>query len=96
MSPSVDIDKLARLAKLELTDDERQSFGPQVTDILNFVEKLSELDTEGIEPMTSALDVENRFRDDIATGSLTPEKATDTAPESTDGFFLVPPVLGKQ
>lgn len=96
MSSAVDIDKLARLAKLELTDEERQSFGPQVTDILNFVEKLSELDTEGIEPMTSALDVENRFRDDVPAESLTPEEATETAPESAEGFFLVPPVLGKQ
>ena len=67
-----------------------------MTDILNFVEKLSELDTEGIEPMTSALDVENRFRDDVPTGSLPPEKATNTAPEASEGFFLVPPVLGKQ
>jgi aspartyl-tRNA(Asn)/glutamyl-tRNA(Gln) amidotransferase subunit C len=96
VAPSVDIDRLAKLAKLELTEEERQSFGPQVAGILGFVEKLSELDTEGVEPMTSALDVENRFRDDVATESLTPDLATKTAPATADGFFLVPPVLGKK
>lgn len=96
MTASVDIEKLARLAKLQLTDKERDSFGPQVTDILAFVEKLSELDTEGVEPMTSALDVDNCFRDDIPAGSLSPEIATQNAPAASDDFFLVPPVLGKQ
>ena len=96
MSASVDIEKLARLAKLQLTDAERSSFGPQIGGILTFVEKLAELDTEGVEPMTSALDVENRFRDDIPAPSLSAEVATRTAPESAEGFFLVPAVLGKK
>lgn len=96
MTASVDIAKLARLAKLELTDEEQKSFQHQVGSILTFVEKLSELDTEGVEPMTSALDVENRFRDDAPAPSLSPEIATRTAPESSEGFFLVPPVLGKK
>lgn len=96
MAAAVDIAKLARLAKLELTDEEQESFGRQVGDILTFVEKLSELDTEGVEPMTSALDVDNRFRDDAPTPSLSSDVATKTAPESAEGFFLVPPVLGKK
>ena len=96
MTASVDIEKLARLAKLELTDAERASFGRQIGEILNFVEKLAELDTEDVEPMTSALAVENRFRDDVPAPSLSPEIATRTAPESAEGFFLVPPVLGKK
>lgn len=95
MDRAVDIAKLARLAKLELTDAEQKNFGHQVADILNFVKKLSELDTDGVEPMTSALDVDNRFRDDAPARGLSPEMATSTAPASEDGFFLVPPVLGK-
>ena len=96
MAASVNIEKLARLAKLQLSDDERASFSGQIGDILTFVEKLSELDTDGVEPMTSALDVDNRFRQDVAATSLTPDEATRTAPEASEGFFLVPPVLGKK
>lgn len=94
MSRSVDIDKLARLAKLDLTSAERESFGPQIGEILTFVEQLSQLDTEGVEAMTSALDVQNRFRDDVPAASLSANIATQAAPAAEDGFFLVPPVLG--
>lgn len=95
MSPiEVDVEKLARLARLDLKDSERESFGPQIAAILGFVEQLSELDTEGVEPMTSALDVANRFRDDVLASSLTSAEATANAPASEDGYFLVPPVLG--
>ena len=89
---SVDIQKLARLARLQLTEQEQTDFGPQITDILGFVEQLSELETS--EPMTSALDVENCFRDDAPDQSLSSKAATRTAPASQDGTFLVPPVLG--
>ncbi len=94
MSAIVDIEKLAHLAKLDLTDAERESFGPQIGEILAFVETLAQLDTEGVEPMTSALDVQNRFRDDVPGESFTADTATQMAPASQDGFFLVPPVLG--
>ncbi|MCC9644036.1 Asp-tRNA(Asn)/Glu-tRNA(Gln) amidotransferase subunit GatC [Rhodopirellula sp. JC740] len=91
---SVDIQKLARLARLQLTEQEQADFGPQIADILGFVEQLSELDTSGVEPMTSALDVDNRFRDDVPGESLTSDVATRNAPAAQDGTFLVPPVLG--
>ena len=94
MSHSVDIDKLARLAKLHLSEAEHDKFERQVGEILTFVEKLAQLDTAGVEPMTSALDVQNRFRDDVPAESLSSETATQSAPASEDGFFLVPPVLG--
>ncbi|TWT73867.1 Asp-tRNA(Asn)/Glu-tRNA(Gln) amidotransferase subunit GatC [Allorhodopirellula solitaria] len=94
MSQSIDIEKLAHLAKLDLTEVERESFGRQIGEILEFVEQLAQLDTEGVEPMTSALDVQNRFRDDAPGESLSAETATQSAPAAQDGFFLVPPVLG--
>lgn len=94
MLRSVDIEKLAKLAKLDLTAAERESFGPQIGEILTFVEQLAQLDTEGVEPMTSALNVQNRFRDDVPTASLSADIAMQAAPASQDGFFLVPPVLG--
>ena len=65
-----------------------------MTSILGFVEKLAELDTEGVEPMTTALDVDNRFREDVGVPGLTNEQALQNAPASDDACFLVPPVLG--
>ncbi|MEM9364384.1 MAG: Asp-tRNA(Asn)/Glu-tRNA(Gln) amidotransferase subunit GatC [Planctomycetota bacterium] len=94
MSEPVNISKLAKLARLELTDKEQASFGPQIAAILDFVEQLSELDTANVEPMTTAIDVQNCFRDDQPAESLGAELATRTAAESSEGFFLVPPVLG--
>ncbi|MEM6364412.1 MAG: Asp-tRNA(Asn)/Glu-tRNA(Gln) amidotransferase subunit GatC [Planctomycetota bacterium] len=95
-SPQVDIEKLARLARLNLTEDEKAAFAPQIADILGFVEQLGELDTTDVEPMTTALDVNNRFRTDEPQPSLSPDVATAMAAEHDEGHFLVPPVLGKK
>lgn len=89
-----DVRKLALLARLELTDDEITTLGPQLESILGFVEKLSELDTTDVEPMTTALDVDNRWRTDEVTAGLSHEDALKNAPASDGEFFLVPPVLG--
>lgn len=86
--------KLALLARLELSESEVKSLGPQVESILGFVEQLSELDTSGIEPMTTALDVDNRWRPDEQVESLSKESALQNAPSSDDECFLVPAVLG--
>ena len=89
-----EVRKLALLARLELSDDEVRTIGPQLTSILGFVEKLAELDTEGVEPMTTALDVDNRFREDVGVPGLTNEQALQNAPARDESCFLVPPVLG--
>lgn len=89
-----EVRKLALLARLELSDEEVQTIGPQLTSILGFVEKLAELDTEGVEPMTTALDVDNRFREDVLVPGLTNDQALQNAPARDDECFLVPPVLG--
>ena len=89
-----EVRKLALLARLELSDDEVRTIGPQLTSILGFVEKLAELDTEGVEPMTTALDVDNRFREDVLVPGLSNEQALQNAPARDDACFLVPPVLG--
>ena len=89
-----DVRKLALLARLELTDEEVTTLGPQLESILGFVEKLSELDTTDVEPMTTALDVDNRWRTDELAASLDREDALKNAPASDGEFFLVPPVLG--
>ena len=89
-----DVRKLALLARLELTDEEVTTLGPQLESILGFVEKLSELDTTDVEPMTTALDVDNRWREDSVAVSLDRGEALKNAPSSDGEFFLVPPVLG--
>jgi aspartyl-tRNA(Asn)/glutamyl-tRNA(Gln) amidotransferase subunit C len=89
-----DVRKLALLARLELTDEEVAVLGPQLESILGFVEKLSELDTTDVEPMTTALSVENRWREDRTVPGLSTADALRNAPASDDECFLVPPVLG--
>lgn len=89
-----DVRKLALLARLELSDEEVETIGPQLTSILGFVTKLSELDTDGVEPMTTALDVDNRWRADTVVPGLANDQALQNAPAKDDACFLVPPVLG--
>ena len=89
-----DVRKLALLARLELTDQEVRMIGPQLESILGLVRQLSELDTDGIEPMTTALDVVNRWAADVHHPGLTVDQALANAPRRDDACFLVPPVLG--
>ena len=85
---------LALLARLELSDEERSKVRPQLDSILGFVQKLSELDTEDVEPMTTALDVDNRWRNDSGVAGLPTNEALSNSPSHDDECFLVPPVLG--
>lgn len=90
-----DVKKLALLARLELSDDEVTEVRPQLDRILEFVHQLSEVDTENVEPMSTALDVDNRWRDDVRVQGLTAEAALRNSPSNDGESFLVPPVLGK-
>ena len=89
-----DVRKLALLARLELSDAEVQTLGPQIESILGFVAQLSELDTDDVMPMTTACDVDNRWRKDVSQPSLSNDEALQNAPNRDDECFLVPAVLG--
>lgn len=89
-----DIRKLAYLARLDLSEPEAIALAPQFQQVLDFVKQLSELDTEDVEPMTTALDVVNRWSEDVVGESLQREAALANAPASDGECFLVPPVLG--
>ncbi|TWU08545.1 Asp-tRNA(Asn)/Glu-tRNA(Gln) amidotransferase subunit GatC [Stieleria varia] len=89
-----EIRQLGLLARLELSDEEIQTLGPQLESILGFIHKLSELDTDQVEPMTTALDVDNRWRPDSPTKGLTRDQALANAPASDEECFRVPAVLG--
>jgi aspartyl-tRNA(Asn)/glutamyl-tRNA(Gln) amidotransferase subunit C len=89
-----EVRKLALLARLELSDQEVTTVRPQLESILGFVERLSELETDDVEPMTTALDVDNRWRDDVLVPGLSNQQALENSPAHDDACFLVPPVLG--
>jgi aspartyl-tRNA(Asn)/glutamyl-tRNA(Gln) amidotransferase subunit C len=82
---------VARLARLELTDDEAGRFTDQLSAILEAVAKVSELDLSDVEPTAHPLDVVNVWAEDEPRPSISVEDALANAPETRDGFFKVPP-----
>lgn len=89
-----EIRNLALLARLELSPDEVATIGPQLDNILKFVEQLSSLDTSNVEPMTTALEFVNRWAPDQIEPSLDRVDALRNSPSQDGECFLVPPVLG--
>lgn len=87
------VEHVARLARLELTSEEKVLFAGQMGAILGYVDKLKELDTEGIVPTSHAVPMENSFREDTVHPSIGLEKALANAPERAGSFFAVPKVI---
>ncbi len=90
-----DVEKVALLARLELSSAELNLLTPQLQQIVEYVESLNELNTEGVEPMAHALDVANVFAEDVVRPSLPREQALANAPHQDGEFYLVPAVLGE-
>lgn len=88
-----DVEHVANLARLELTESEKERLAGQLSAILEYAEKLNELNTEGVEPTSHVLPLHNVMREDEARPSLPVEKALLNAPEEEDGQFKVPAVL---
>jgi aspartyl-tRNA(Asn)/glutamyl-tRNA(Gln) amidotransferase subunit C len=84
---------VAHLARLEFGEVEKEKFTSQLNDILRYMDKLGEVDTAGVEPMTHAIAQKNAFRADEVGGSLPPELSLANAPESRGGCFQVPKVI---
>ena len=89
----VEVEHVARLARLELSEPELDTFTVQMDSILSYVEKLNALDTDGIVPTSHAVPMENAFRLDELTGSLGLEGALANAPRHAESFFMVPKVI---
>ena len=85
--------KVGKLARLDLSDGEVREFTGQLSAILEYVEKLNELDTGDIEPLAHCLPVSNVFREDKARKSLGTEKTLANAPQHDGDFFKVPKIL---
>jgi aspartyl-tRNA(Asn)/glutamyl-tRNA(Gln) amidotransferase subunit C len=81
---------VARLARLELTEDEVARMSDELSDVLGNIEKIGELDLDGVPPTTHVVDVSNALRPDVVEPSLPREVALAAAPAVADGGFLVP------
>ena len=88
-----DVEYVAGLAQLILDDDSKERLVHEMGDILNYMDKLDELDTEGVEPMMHVLDLTNVYREDVVRESLSREDAMRNAPKSDGEYFLVPRIL---
>jgi aspartyl-tRNA(Asn)/glutamyl-tRNA(Gln) amidotransferase subunit C len=87
------VQKVAMLGRLKLSEEEAEQYTTQLNDILQFVEKLNELDTEAVEPTSHVLPMQNVLREDEVRPSLERDKALANAPEQQDGMFRVPAVF---
>jgi len=85
--------KIAKLARLELTDAEVEEFTGQLSAVLDYMEKMDELDTTDIEPLAHCLPISNVLREDTVRESLGTEKALTNAPSRDGDFFKVPKIL---
>ena len=84
------IEYVGILAKLELNDEEKERAKKDMGDMLDYIDKLNELDTSGVEPMSHVFPVENVFREDVVTNGDTREALLSNAPQQKDGMFMVP------
>ncbi len=89
----IDIDQVAALARLELTDEERIALGDQLRSILEHVDQLSTVDTTGVEATRHPVPLPTPLRDDRVGEHLSPAEALDNAPESDGESFIVPRVV---
>ncbi len=94
MSPE-QIAHVARLARLRFAEKDVAEFTAQFSQIVAYIEKLNEVDTEGVEPMASVLSSVDVFRDDEPGPMLPQAAALRNAPKKTEGFFSVPKVIGE-
>ncbi|HWE38698.1 MAG TPA: Asp-tRNA(Asn)/Glu-tRNA(Gln) amidotransferase subunit GatC [Isosphaeraceae bacterium] len=88
-----DVAKVALLARLRLAPEELELFTGQLNSIVEFVARLQEPDTAGVEPLAHGVEVRNVFRDDVVAPSLPREDALANAPKRNAQCFLVPAVL---
>jgi aspartyl-tRNA(Asn)/glutamyl-tRNA(Gln) amidotransferase subunit C len=89
----MDIEKVARLARIELSEEEKRTFGNQLEQILTHMEQLNQLDTTGVEPTSHAIRVSNVFREDEVKASVPQEEVLAIAPDDEMSHFKVPRII---
>ncbi len=88
-----DVDSVATLARLSFSGQEKEELMKSLNDILGYFDRLSELDTENVEPLAHILPVENMMRDDEVRPSVSVDTALANAPKSARGHFVIPKVI---
>ena len=88
-----EVEHVARLARLELTAEEKERMRAQLDSILSYIDKLNELDTSAVEPTSHVLPMTNVFREDEVMPSLSQEEVLVNAPDRHEFFFRVPRIL---
>jgi aspartyl-tRNA(Asn)/glutamyl-tRNA(Gln) amidotransferase subunit C len=89
----ISIDHISSLARLSLSDAERELFGSQLESILSYMDKLNELDTRDIEPTSHVLAIRNVTREDVNSPSIDRDAALANAPDRTEKFYRVPKII---
>ncbi len=87
------LDKVAKLARLKLTDQESADFTQQLTSALQNFEKISGVDTEGVEPLVTPTEIQDFWREDVVERLFTAEEIIANAPAKQGNLFAVPPVV---
>lgn len=87
-----EVEHVAKLARLELTQEEKEKYSKQLGDILDYAQQMNEIDTEGVEPMTTAIPIVNVMREDEVICKQTKEELMANAPLKEGGFFRVPKI----
>lgn len=92
-SAQLEIDYVARLARLALSEAEKRAFGQQLGEVLAYIEQLKEVDVSGVEPTAHAFEVVNVWQEDVPGEAFPVEKVLGNAPASRDNMILVPKVV---
>jgi aspartyl-tRNA(Asn)/glutamyl-tRNA(Gln) amidotransferase subunit C len=91
-----EVEHIAKLAKLEFTEAEKEKFTHQLNQILEYVEQMNKLDTSHVEPLSHVIELSNVFRADEVKQGVSTEEALKNAPSKTEEFFKVPKVINEK
>ncbi|MFZ3122519.1 MAG: Asp-tRNA(Asn)/Glu-tRNA(Gln) amidotransferase subunit GatC [Thermodesulfovibrionales bacterium] len=89
----ISVEYISKLARLSVSEKEREAFSAQLQSILSYMEKLNELDTKDVEPTSHVVSLSNVMRDDVQRDSISREDALANAPDRTDKFYRVPKII---
>ena len=85
--------RIARLARIRVTDDEKTHLASELSQVMDWIDQLQSVDTEGVEPLTSVVGARLKTRPDVVTLNVTRDEVLANAPEAMAGFFTVPKVV---
>ena len=93
MPVAIDVEKVAQLARLRFSEEEKRDLASKLNDILSYMEQLNRLDTEHVEPTAHVLPLKNVLREDAVAPSMSQEDLLSNAPDRAMGHFKVPKVI---